>query len=242
VDSGQQIEQPGGAASSAGQYWHDFRLGFLKVVPFWIGIAPFSLAFAVAAHAAGFSPIAVLLMAMLVFAGASQMAAVSMFAGGAGIISIVVATLVINLRHVIYGLSLDRHLPVRTQPSRPWMAFLLADPTYGLTMAQRNENVRLDAFYMGVGFGVYIPYTLFTGAGLVLGGAIAGAGEIGLDFVFPLFFISLLVPLLTSRTRILVAAASALAALVLYQVVSPGIAVLVSICAGAAIGTWLERD
>lgn len=218
------------------------KRGALAVVPFSFGVLPFAVAFAVAARSAGFSPLEIQALSMLVFAGAAQMAAVSMFATGAGAIAIVLTTFVINLRHVVYGLSLDRELPRRTRPPRPVLAFLLIDESYGLTMAERMNGRGGDAYYVGASLCFYVLFVSSTAIGIVLGSVIPDLERLGLDFIFPLVFVSLLAPLVTGARHLAVAVASAGIASASILLGFGGPAVLVATVGGAALGTLLERD
>src|SRR5688572_33293507 len=88
----------------------EMRRGFLAVAPLWPGDIAFGLAFALIARTSGFSGIETQALSMLVFAGSAQLAAVTLFADGAGVAAILLTVLVLNLRHVLYALSLDRLL------------------------------------------------------------------------------------------------------------------------------------
>jgi 4-azaleucine resistance transporter AzlC len=221
-------------------YGTEFRRGLVSVAPFCLGIAPFAIAFAIAARSAGFTPIEIQALSMLVFAGAAQVAAVSMFASGAGVIAIVLTTLVINLRHVIYGLSLNRELPERTRPSRPVLAFLLVDETYGLTMAERLAGRGGDAYFFGLSIGFYAVFSLTTAIGITLGGLVPDIDRFGLLFVFPLVFVALLLPLLVGKRQVAVALFSAALALIFSQFGVPGLTVLAATIGGATLGMILE--
>lgn len=68
---------------------------------------------------------------VLVFAGAAQFMMVPMLAGGLPLASIALATLVVNLRHVFYGLSLLNKLPHQAW-ARWYLVFALTDETYSV--------------------------------------------------------------------------------------------------------------
>lgn len=217
-------------------YAKGVKAGLLAMSPLLVAIIPFSTALAIAAHTAGFNPLETVMMSMFVFAGAAQMAAISLYANGAGILAIALATLLINLRHIVYGLSLDRHLPVDARPSRPVLAFLLIDESYGLSMSQQARQTRTDAFFVGASLGMYLSFVLFTGIGAVSASLVPKLDSLGLDFIFPLAFIALLLPLLTGIKQVVIAVVSGCLALMLLRVVDPGIAILLAILAGASIG------
>ena len=84
----------------------EWRRGFAAMVPLWLGAAPFGLTYGVVAQQAGFGAIETQLSSMLIYAGAAQIAMISLFDDGAAFVAIVLTTLILNLRHVLYGLSL----------------------------------------------------------------------------------------------------------------------------------------
>lgn len=71
------------------------------------------------------------LMSVLVYAGAAQFMAVPMFAAGESLPAIALATLVVNLRHIFYGLSILDRLPA-SRWARTCLAWQLTDETYSL--------------------------------------------------------------------------------------------------------------
>jgi 4-azaleucine resistance transporter AzlC len=75
-------------------------------------------------------------MSVLIYAGAAQFLAVGMFTGGAGLVSIAVATLLVNARHMVYGLSmLDRFSDAGR--AKPYLVFALTDETYAVLTSTR---------------------------------------------------------------------------------------------------------
>jgi 4-azaleucine resistance transporter AzlC len=221
------------------EYGAEFRRGVLAMAPVWAGAFPFGAAVAVAARAAGFSPVETQMLSMLVFAGSAQVAAISLFAGGAGLGAIALTVLALNLRHVLYGLSLDRHLPARSRPSRPWLALVMTDESYGVAMGDRHGR-RPDTYYLGAALSLYVVYALAAASGVMLGGYLPESERIGLDVVFTLLFVCLLVPLLATRRRLLVAGLAGTVSLALTFVAGPGISVFIATTMAAAAGAWLD--
>jgi predicted branched-subunit amino acid permease len=99
------------------------------------------------------------------------------------------------------------------------------------------------AFVLGAGLALYVPYNLATLAGSLLGGLLPDTSGWGLDVIFPLMFLALLVPLVRTRRHLVVAAISAGTALGLTTVAPGGAVVLVASVGAAAIGALLPgRD
>lgn len=220
----------------------EVRRGVRAVVPLWVGVVPFAAAFAILARTAGFSLIETQALSMLVFAGAAQLAIVTLFAAGAGPLAIVATVLVLNLRHLLYGLSLGQGWGPTTRPPVPVLALLLTDESYGLTVKDRIAGGGGGpGFYSGTGLGLYGVYAPATLAGSLAGGVIPDPTRLGLDFVFSLSFVALLVPLLRGWRRVAVAAIAAGAVLLLGRVAAGGVAIVLATTLAAGVGVALDR-
>lgn len=218
----------------------DFRRGLVAPLVLWPGVIPFALAYALVARAAGFSPWETLLSSLLIFAGSAQLVAVNLVAGGAGIVAIVVTTLILNLRHILYGLSIDRTLAREERRARPLLAFLLTDELYGLWTRERLEGRGSLAYALGIGINLYLVWNLSTAAGALFGTLLPDPERIGLDFIFPLSFLALLLPLLRSRVALVVAATAGALVVLAAPFFSSGVSFLIAAIGAAAAGALLE--
>ena len=227
-------------AVSRSDYARDFRRGFVTTIPLWTGTMPFAIAFATLAREAGFSFLETQAMSLFIMAGSSQLAIVNLVSVGAGFVSVVLTTAVINLRHVLYGLSVDKLWPRRTKPSRPVLSFFLVDESYGMTIKDSLNGGGKDAFFLGSGVCMYIGFNLGTFAGALAGGKLADATDLGLDFIFPLTFLLLLIPLLKSRADFVVAALATVFVLLLDGRVSSGAALLIAVLSAIVAGSLIS--
>jgi 4-azaleucine resistance transporter AzlC len=185
--------------------WSAFRAGFVAMLPLWLGAAPFGAIYAVTALEAGLTPAQTLAMSLLVFAGAAQFTAAGLFGSGAAPLTILITTLIVNARHMLLAASLAPH--VRRAPAwqRALLAFHLTDESYAIGMQAFLTNRGSLAYQFGANLSMYVIWPISTGVGLMLGALIPDPAAYGLDLVFPLTFIGLLVPLLRGRTNVLVA-------------------------------------
>lgn len=217
----------------------EVALGFRAVVPLWLGVVPFALAFAVLARGAGLGVLETQAMSLVVFAGASQFSGVGLMAAGAGPVEIVIATLVLNARHLLYGLSLSRVVPM-TRAQGALAAFMLTDEAYGVALARKEPCT--FGYLLGAELSIFVPWNLATLVGAVAGGAVPAPERLGVDFVFPLAFLALLVPRLVDQATLCVAGVSGLLALGLSRVAPGGVALLGAALAGSLLGAWLTRQ
>jgi 4-azaleucine resistance transporter AzlC len=190
------------------------RAGFTAMIPLWLGAAPFGVIYAVSAVAAGLTPAQTMAMSLLVFAGASQFRAVGMFAAAAAPVAIVVTTLIVNARHLLLAASLAPYLRHEGLWARLGLAAQLTDESYAVGVRQFLTGRGSAAYQLGANISMYAIWQCSTLAGVLLGRVLPDPAAYGLDLVFPLTFVGLLVPLLRKGDSQVVAAAAAALTLV----------------------------
>ncbi len=78
-----------------------FYQGAKRALPVAIGYLPIAITFGVVARSADLPSMMIVLMSVMVFAGASQFVAVNLIASGAGILGIIITIFFVNLRHIL---------------------------------------------------------------------------------------------------------------------------------------------
>ena len=187
-----------------------------------------SLSFGVVAVAAGFPALAAVVMSAIVFAGSAQFAALGILAAGGGVGAAVVAATLMNARFLPMGLAVGPSLR-GSRARRALEGQAVVDSSWA--MAARGDG-RFDRGYLFGHTGVqYVAWLAGTTAGVTLPGLDARA--LGLDAIFPAFFLVLLAGELRDRRRVLVALAAGAVALALVPVAPAGVPVLLA--SGAAL-------
>lgn len=110
-----------------------------------------------------------------------------------------------------------------------------------MTIKDRLDGRGGPAFFFGASFGLYLIYCLATLVGSLAGRFIPDPRGLGLDFIFPLTFIALLVPLLRGWRQCAVAALAAVVALLLGRIAAGGVALVVAAVVAAGLGVALDR-
>ena len=214
-----------------------FARGFWLLAPLWLGVIPFALAYAVTARGTGLSLLETQALSALVFAGSAQFSAVGLFAAGVAAFEIVLTTLLLNVRHLLYGLSLGRELEL-TRAQRPVAAFFLTDEAFGVVAGARERSF---PFLLGAELSLFLTWNLATFSGYLLGAAIPDPGELGVDLIFPLAFLAVLIPLLRTRIELIVALASGAFAFGLAKWLPGGLPILLTGLGGSLLGAFLTR-
>jgi len=205
------------------------------MAPLWLGVVPFALVYAVLAREAGLTLLETQALSVLVFAGSAQVSAVGLFGSGAAALEIVSTTFLLNVRHVLYGLSLGRRTPL-SRRQRPVAAYFLTDEAFGVVAA---SGERTFAFLLGAELSLFGMWNLATLGGAIAGSAITDPAELGIDLVFPLAFLALLVPLVRTRVELLVAVASGAIAYVAARGLPGGLPILLTGVVGSLLGAAL---
>lgn len=217
------------------------RRGAVSMAPLLVGVAPVGIAFAVSARAAGFSALETMLLSLLVFGGGAQMAALSVTAAGGGPVATVLTGFAVNLRYLLYGLSVSTWLPRDTRPPKPLLAATMTDEGFGMATREAVAGRGSSAFLWGTNAALYVTFAVATLAGLALGQLLPNPTDIGLDVIFPLSFIALVLPMLRSRGDVMVALVGGIGALVLRGPLGAGPAILAAVSAAAVLGAALDR-
>ena len=214
-----------------------FWRGFGAMVPLWLGLIPFGAAYAVSARAAGLTLFETQLMSLIVFSGGAQFSAAGLFAVNASPLTVVATTLLINARHLLYGVSLGQLIRFGSR-ERFLAAHLLTDEAYGVTLSSPSRSA---GFFVGAGSSLYLIWNLSTLLGALLSGLVPDPAALGIDFIFPLAFLALLIPLLKSWPALAVAVFAGATALFAAQIMNTGLAVLLAGLLSPFLGAYLAR-
>jgi 4-azaleucine resistance transporter AzlC len=219
----------------------DFRAGFVATLPLWLGAAPFGAIYAVSALAAGLDWAQTLAMSLFVFAGASQFTAVGLFASGASPFTIVLTTLIINARHALLAASVAPFVRTARPGTKALLAFQLTDESYAIGMRRWLGGDGSLAYQFGANLSMYVIWQFSTIAGILLGNLIPNPAAYGLDLIFPLTFIGLLVPLLRDRVSVTVALLAAALAIGGALLLPGSLYLLLAGIVASGIGALLSR-
>lgn len=193
-----------------------FFEGARDIAPMLVGIVPFGIVVGIGAIAAGASPVAALAMSMIMFSGAAQIIAVQLLAAGAPFAVILLSCLVVSLRLVMYSAAMAPYLRPLDHRWRNLLSFLLTDQAFAGTLQRfrDSDDVRANAsYFLGSGAVLWMTWQIATLAGIVAGQVIPASWQ--LEFVVPLCFLAVLVPLLRDRVSILVFAVATVAVIAL---------------------------
>jgi len=218
----------------------NFWRGLLATLPLAPGVVAFGLLYGMMARQVGFSPREAWAMSLIVHAGSAQFAVVGMWET-AGVVPIVLTTLVINLRHLLLGASVAPYLRGLSPLWKALLALWMSDESYALAIAEYERGQGDHLYFLGANVGIYLAWTTSGLLGALLGAAIPDPSQYGLDLFFPLGFLGLLTAFLKDRIGVAVAVATGALAL-LGTVFVPGKwIIIVAGLLGSGLGLALEE-
>jgi predicted branched-subunit amino acid permease len=212
------------------------RAGIRAGIPFAIAAGVLAVSFGVVAE-----PIlgaqATLAMSILVFAGSAQFGALAVLGGGGGVAAAVIAACLLNARYLPMGIALAPSLR-GSWLRRAAYGESMIDASWA--MANRGGGRFDPDFLVGATLPSYPAWVGGTAIGLLVGDLIGDPADLGLDALFPAFFLALLLggELRDNRTAVIVAALGAVVALALLPIAPAGVPV---IAASAAALLGLRR-
>lgn len=216
------------------------KAGLVEALPLAIAIAAYGLSYGVLANQASFSLGETVAMSLLVFSGSVQMVAAAMLAAGGSLASVLVTSVLLNLRNLLYGAALAEGLA----PAKKWrwlLAVGVSDEPFVLGSARFKKHGP-DPLYFGVVVGTfYIAWAFSSLLGALIGNQV-DPQKWGLDLAFPVTFTALLIPGLNEKPIIATALAAAVTAIGL-EYLMPGneFTIIITGLLAPLVGLYLKR-
>ena len=173
-----------------------------STMPIMFGYISGGIAFGLLLTSKGIPWIFAPLMSLFVYAGSMQFIAIQFFLSNASFFTIAIVTLLINCRHMLYGLSMLEKFNL-TGKFKPYMIFTLTDETYALlTTLKEPKSVNKSKFYIYISMLNHFYWIFGTIIGAIMGNAIKFNTK-GLDFTLTaLFLVILLEQFRSYKTRL----------------------------------------
>ena len=223
-----------GASAAPGRA--EFLAGMRAQAPLLLGVAPFGMAYGAYAAKSGLPTGLAQAMSAIAFGGAGQFVGVRLITNDVPGAVIVLATLLVNGRHMLYSASLAPYTDHLSARWRWLLAYLLTDEAYAtaITRYRRGDgSPHAHWFFFGAGAALWIIWQIATAIGVFGGGAVPDSWS--LDFALPLTFLAILIPSLKTRAAVAAAAVGGVVAAVGFRW-PYGTGLLTAILLGMAAG------
>lgn len=168
------------------------RIAFVKSVPVMAGYLSIGIAFGLLMQEMGYNVFWALLISLILYAGSMQFVLLQFLSGGASLLTVAVTTLLVNSRHLFYGLSfMDTFRSMGKKYL--YMVHSLTDETYSLLCSyqpQEGEDGKQVMFWISLLDHIY--WLVGTALGALAGGLIP-FDTTGIDFAMTALFVVIFV-------------------------------------------------
>ena len=168
------------------------KRSFLDTLPVMAGYLFLGTGFGMLLHAKGYGILWAAAMSIFIYAGSMQYLAVDLLSSGASLIAAAITTLMVNARHLFYGISMiDKYKGCGWR--KPYLIFALTDETYSLNCGGAPEDVSDSKTYFFL-VSLFNQCYWVTGSMLgVLVGSILPVSTEGIDFALTALFVTVFV-------------------------------------------------
>ena len=221
----------------------EFFTGVRDTLPLVIGAIPFGIIFGTLSGSAGLSAAATMGMSLFVFAGSAQFIAMGLVAAGTIWPMIILATFVVNFRHLLYTATLLPHLKRLPPRWQALLAFGLTDETFVVAVqrwSRGDDGVHKHWYQLGSMIFMYTNWNICTLVGLFAGRMLQDIGGWGLDFAMVAAFIGMVIPYLKDRPNVCAALAAGGSAL-LFNELPHKLGLIAASVAGIVAGVAAQR-
>jgi branched chain amino acid efflux pump len=225
----------------------EFNSGVRDELPILLGVIPFGMIYGVLAVAAGLPPGIAQAMSAIVFAGSAQFLAVKLIGTGTPAVVVILTAFVVNLRHALYSASVAPHLQRLPRFWKGFLAYLLTDEAYAVTITHYNapgspslpdgDVGKKHYYFLGAGLALWGSWQISTAVGIFLGAQVPASWS--LDFTLALTFIALVVPNIKDRASAAAALAAGMIAILAYGLPYK-LGLIAAALIGIIVGTWSE--
>tara|TARA_Y100000817_G_scaffold279936_1_gene243636 strand:+ start:3240 stop:3932 length:693 start_codon:yes stop_codon:yes gene_type:complete len=194
----------------------EFKNGCLQEIPLQLGVFPFGIAYGILGIEVGLTNIQTYLLSIIIFAGVSQIVFAQLFSTFTPSFMIVGTIGIVNLRHILYGVSLSSYLKKLSLKWRIILSYLITDEAFAISYKRFSEEKKTKYMHfhlLGSGITLWISWQISTLIGIFIGPSIPIS--LNLEYVIPLSFIAIVVVSINTKIKLIVFIMSALFSILL---------------------------
>lgn len=169
------------------------KQAFVATVPVLTGYLVLGFGFGIILKSSGYGTFLAFVMSLLIYAGSMQYVAIGLLTGGASLITAAFTTLMVNARHLFYGISmLEKYKNIGK--AKPYLIFALTDETYSLVCSD-DHNMSHDErkkYCLLVSLFDHIYWVSGSVLGAVVGSVVKFNSE-GIDFALTALFLTVFI-------------------------------------------------
>ena len=167
-----------------------FKQGVKECIPTLLGYASVVLSFGIVAVSQNFSVLEIILLCLIIYAGAAQFIICTLVIAGTPISAIVLTTLIVNSRMFLLSMTLTPNYKQYGFWNRVGLGTLLTDETFGVAITPYVKGEKInDRWLHGLNITAYLFWTVSCVIGAIFGEYISNPDALGLDFAITAMFI-----------------------------------------------------
>jgi predicted branched-subunit amino acid permease len=153
------------------------------MAPLTLGLLPLGLTIGAGASNAALSPVVGWGVAVALYGGSTQLAAVELLGAGAGVVAVLFAISMTNLRLLLYSNGMRGHWKGTSRSWRLVAGYFLVDPVF--LVCATDEGSRLPStdrrhYYLGAALSLWAPWVVVNGVGYSIGAQLPEVAWAGL--------------------------------------------------------------
>ncbi len=212
-------------------------------IPIAFGYFVVSFAFGVGCVSVGLPVWFPPLMSALVYAGAAQFAFLALVTHGASVLTIVITTFFINLRHMLMSIYMNNHFKQLKMKKLDKFLYAigLTDESFAFHALDKEENLKDKNYYLIFNLTCYLSWVLGSFLGALFFSYYGKSLNLNLDFALTAMMIFVLIILIDSKIKVVVAVVSFIIGSILIFISNSHLDIFISTFLAVGVGIWLVR-
>ena len=167
------------------------KYALIKSLPVMAGYIVLGFGFGIIAEKNGYRLLWALAMSLFIYAGSMQYVTISLLTSGASLITAALTTIMVNARHLFYGITMiEPYKEIKSY--KPYLIFSLTDETYSLVCNKPNEDIDFKKYSLFVSLFNHSYWMIGTLLGSIIGSLIKFNSR-GIEFAMTALFITVFV-------------------------------------------------
>lgn len=225
-----------------------FRKGIIDCIPTLFGYVGIGIAAGIIGKAANLTILEITLLSIIVYAGAAQFIITGLLLTTAPIMAIIFTAFLINLRHLLMGMTIAPFFKRFSLINNIGIGTLLTDETFAVAVNAISQQKTIDANWMhGLNITAYLVWIMSCITGAILGNWLPDPYQFGFDFSLIAMFIGLLYLQFINDKKhsklhnLFVIFIVAILMIFLMRIMIPELAIIVATLLGCFIGVLIEK-
>lgn len=215
------------------------KKGVKGALPIMLGYVPVGIAFGIISADGDIPLYVVVMLSAIVFAGASQFMASYALTNHLAYPQIIIATFIMNFRHIIMSMSIASRLHKDSHAYKPIMAFFVTDESYAVTSFEDELHHK---YVLPLQIAAYLTWNGATVVGFMIGNFLPSIVQKSMGITLYILFLTLLVPEVKKGKEALIV--SGLSAIInsvssLFLNIDPGWSLVLSLLVASAIALMI---